>query len=60
MRKDKDGAPAKIELKKIVVSLRDDGYSFTEIAERLNMKSRVYAYYHYKTAKKYGLVSGSK
>ena len=57
MRKNKDGAPAKIELKKLVVKLRNDGFSFSEIAEHLNMKSRVYAYYHYKTARKYGLIT---
>ncbi len=60
MRKDKRGAIPHIEQKKLVIKLRDDGYSFTEIAEALNLKHRALAYFHYKTAKKYGLVSGSK
>jgi hypothetical protein len=56
MRKNKFGQPPKLKLKKEVVRLRDkEDLSFKEICETLNLSNKYHAFYHYKTAVKFGI-----
>lgn len=53
MRRGQKGRPSNPKLKRRIADLYKVGYSYTEIAEILNMKSRQLAQYHGATAKKF-------
>jgi len=40
MRKDQKGRPPKNDIRQKIERLRDENYSYTEIAQKLGMKSR--------------------